>query len=323
MTAKTSTFQHRRLLDDVRAVVPLEIMIRAANRAMPDKMQELRRIEAGMRQVWLDAGFPDEVIDYDQHLEDSWDFIQLGWRETRRLNRVWSPEDWAAIRSTHQRVNETFASQVQADRYPFAARFRYADLLRGMNIERVLSEFDHKLPALNDERRNTDGSIPLVKFVGPLRRPVPVIPGVKQQVRFGPELPRYAGIMLRTDIPLEDVLTAMQEFRFHYALARIDDGDHSKVPSALLGPWMRPTAPSSRRKEGVNQDNQIRALLNGLYCYDRVMFYGASGERYPRKLALDDAMALKGDETIPRDTMVKQLGVIKRMVDKAVESLTV
>lgn len=315
------TLQYRHLLADLNAALPIELTIRAVRSVFPGRLDVLRQIDAQMRQAWRDGGFTDEEIAADAHVDACWDLIQLGWVERRSPFETWShlPDGGREIERLRARIAQEFEPQVSLHDFPFAVRHRYADLVNGMDLERVLREYHRKQTPL---RAQPEGNtIPVENFLWSIRRPIAVHPGALQNVALSETEHAYVGIMLRHDMTLDDVRGALREFEFHYARFRIWRHGRSRdeVANRLLEPWAAPPRPT--RQDAVNQANQVLSSLNGLYCYDRLCVHHKDKPRGALSRAIEDTLALGNLPETQKGTVQKQFEATRRQISRLEKSL--
>lgn len=291
------TFQYRCFLTNLNKALPLELTIRAAKLAYPHELEELRRVDAAIRVAWKERGFTEEEVVHHGLAELCWDLTQLGWSERRVLFERRTSEVNQMIDDGVSPICKEYLSQLRNENYPFAKRYRYADLVRGINVHRVLCEFLKKYSNLKIP--NVGRSVPSENYIYSVRTPVPVVPGAVQNVRFkGPLEPNYLGIMLRFDMSLEDVHAALLDFQFHYAKFRIDEHEiRDETSNRLLDPWGQPSMPS--KGDLITQATQAHPRLAGLYLYDRFIENGGEGTRGARARAIRDTISLHPQSVSP------------------------
>lgn len=294
---QTDTFQYRYLLNQLNKALPLELTIRAAKLAYPQKLDELRRIDEAISISWVKRGFTKAEVAHHGLAELCWDATQLGWSERRALFECRTPEVHKMISDGIRPICEEHLSQFKEENYPFAKRYRCADLVRGMNVRRVLREFAEKYSNLKIYAAGN--SIPKENFIYSVRSPVPVVPGAVQNVRFeGHQQSNYLGIMLRFDMSLEDVRAALLDFQYHYAKFRIDEHElRDDTTNRLLDPWGQPSMPS--KDDLITQAHQVHPRLAGLYLYDCFIENGGEETRGARARAIKDTIALHPESVAP------------------------
>lgn len=317
------TPQLRHFLLDLNQAIPLELMIRAARLACPQKLEELRGIDAAMRNAWQARGFTAEEVEHNGLADRCWDSMQLGWSERRSLFERWPLDVIEMIEDGTEPICQLYRDRVKLEDYPFARRHRYADLLRGINVGRVLREYLKKENELL-QAPDADG-VPFSKFIHSFRAPVPVVPGARQQIRCsdGSEPSEYLGLMLRYDMPLKDVRAALRDFEYHYAAFRL--GEHNlsdDTAHRLLDRWGSPSMPS--KDELINQFNQVRPTLAGLHLYDRFVAHGGEGTRGARSRAVKDLKAQYPDGRQPDENLAgKWLDTTREEIEGLAEELRV
>lgn len=314
------TFQYRHFLSELNKSFPLELTIRAAKLAFPGKLEELSRIDANIRAAWQSRGFTEEEVVHNGLAELCWDLTQLGWSERRSPFEVWRRDVLRMIHDGIRPICEMYLSQMQLGDYPFAKRHRYADLVSGMKVEKVLREYLKKFSKLRTEPLGD--SVPLSNFILSFRAPVPVVPGALQQISYdGPQRSEYLGVMLRYDMPLEDVRAALLDFQYHYAEFRIKQHKLSdETANRLLDPWGIPLMPT--KDDLINQAHQVHPKLAGLYAYDRFVAYGGGGTRGARARALEKMIGLHPDSVAPEISRAgKWLDGTRKEVEELAEKL--
>lgn len=314
------TLQYRHFLSELNKALPLELTIRAARLACPEKLEELRGIDAEMRTAWKERGFTEEEVAHNGLAELCWDLTQLGWSERRSPFERWRQDVLQMIRDGVRPICERYLSQMKPENYPFAKRHRYADLVRGMDVDRVLREYLKKYSKLRITP-DCDG-VPISNFILSFRAPIPVVPGALQMIRPDrPQQSEYLGVMLRYDMPLEDVRAALLDFQYHYAEFRLQKHDVSdETASRLLDPWGAPSMPS--KEDLVNQAHQVHPKLAGLHSYDRFVAHGGGGTRGARARALEDTIALHPESVAPDKSRAgKWLDSIRKEVEGLAEEL--
>lgn len=295
--AYVNTVQYRVLLSDLNKALPLELLIRAVKLEYPEKLEKLKDIDEEIRIAWTERGFTEEEVDHNGLAELCWDITQLGWSERRRPFEVFPREVIKLIQDGVSPICETYLRQVKLEDYPFAQRYRYADLVRGMNIEYVLLQFLERYAKLREDP-GTYG-VPIGNFVLSARAPVAVVPGALQHACLsGPKQSEYLGVMLRYDMPLEDVHAALLDFQYHYAEFRLRKNKTSdEVANRLLDPWGNPSMPST--DDHLYQYNQLHPHLAGLYCYDRFVARGGKESKGAQTRAREDTVALYSEAIAP------------------------
>lgn len=314
---QVKTLQYRDFLSNLNKALPFELEVRAINRVYPKKMEKLRGIDAEIRAAWTEYGFNEAEVEQLGLAELSWDFVQLGWSERRQPFERFAEDILDDINAGLQPIHKQTLSQVTLADYPFARRHRYADLVRCMDVGRVLRDYLQSYDRLR--RRDGPDGIPIGDFILSFKAPIAVIPGALQRVRLdGPQNSEYLGLMLRYDMPLEDVHAALLDFQHHYAEFRLstDRMRNDPVASRLLDPWGDPAKPS--RDELVKQAHQIHPKLAGLYCYDRFVAHGGEGTRGARVRAIKDTIAQHLYSTSEREenSVGKWFDTIKEVVDE-------
>jgi hypothetical protein len=312
------TLQYRCFLRQLNKALPLELAIRAARLACPGKLEELRGIDAAIRTAWEERGFTKGEVVHNGLAELCWDLTQLGWSERRSPFERWGPDALKMIEDGVGPICEIYLRQVKLEDYPFARRHRYADLVHGMDVDRVLREYAEKYSKL--KIAPDDGGIPISNFVLSLRAPVPVVPGALQQIRHqGPHQSEYLGLMLRYDMPLEDVRAALLDFQYHYAEFRLrDHGLSDDTAHRLLDPWGNPPMPS--KDDLINQAHQVHPSLAGLHSYDRFVANNGGTTRGARARALAETIALHPKSVAPEKSRAgKWLDSTRSKIEKLAE----
>ena len=321
---QVDTLQYRHFLSDLNKTLPLELMIRAAKLACPEKLEELKDIDAAIHAAWVERGFTDAEVVHNGLAELCWDLTQLGWSERRSPCERWRPDVHKMITGGVAPICEKYLSQLNPEDYPFAKRHRYADLVRGIDVDRVLREYLKKYSKL---RISPDGDgVPISNFiVSSFRAPVPVVPGALQMIRYDDASQRseYLGVLLRYDMCLEDVRAALLDFQFHYAEFRLNEHYlRDGTTMRLFDPWGKPSMPS--RDDLVNQAHQVHPRLAGLYCYDRFVSHGGGTTRGARARAIKDTIELHPESVVPDSNLAgKWLDSTRREVEELAEQLRI
>lgn len=312
---RVDTLQYRHFLSQLNMALPLELTIRAAKLAFPQKLEELRGIDAAIRTAWEERGFTKEEVEHNGLAELCWDLIQLGWSERRSPFECWPRAVIKMIQDGIHPICDMYLSQVKTGDYPFANRFRYSDLVRGMDVDRVLCEYLNKYSKLRIE--SVENSIPISDFILSFRAPVPVVPGALQNVRLeGLQKSEYLGVMMRYDMSLEDVRAALLDFQYHYAEFRLQQhGLRDETTNRLLDPWGSLSMPS--KDDLVNQAHQVHPRLAGLHSYDRFVVHSGGGTRGARAKAIKDTIAMHPDSVAPETSRAgKWLDSTRKQVEE-------
>ncbi|MGY6270615.1 hypothetical protein ACXIUT_13050 [Achromobacter denitrificans] len=313
------TLQYREFLRRLNKALPLELTIRAARLACPRQFEALAQIDMEIRTAWTQRGFTEAEIVHDGLAERCLDRIQLGWSERRSPFEIWPAEVAGLIAEGIHSICEEYRGRIVPESYPFARRYRYADLVRGMDVDRVLKDYLAKLQKLRLEPEG-DG-IPLGNFVLSFREPIPVVPGAVQMICDDAQQPEYLGLMLRYDMPLSDVRAALLDFEYHYAEFRIrEHGLRDETSQRLLDSWALPGPPS--REDLVGQAHQVHPKLAGLHSYDRFIGHGGPDARGARARALDETIGFHPESLAPeRSRAGKWLDNTRKDIERIAEAL--
>ncbi|MCP2075478.1 UNVERIFIED_ORG: hypothetical protein J2Y77_004914 [Pseudomonas lini] len=273
-TAKNAAYAD--LVDRLATAIPMEIAIRAAKMVDLEEFQRLHALNEEMKALWVSRGFSEEAIKSEGYVDACWDIFQLGYDANLRLNNVYAKSTIEEFRRASIETQKQFQKKIGSIRLVFSDRYRLCDLLNGNDIGAVIKEVDSKITEIRSMESGV--SIPLETFVHSLRRPVKIRRGAIQQVRFPKDSVHnsHLGLLLKSNMTLEDVEGALHDFLYHYAMFRLEGKpiEHSdRVHLELINKWAKPISnkPSSRSL----QYNALFTQLNGLYCWDRRREFGA------------------------------------------------
>lgn len=281
---KINTAQYSLFFSDLNAALKLAYTVRAIRLIWHGRLEELEIIESQLNQAWIDRGFTAKEVEHNGLTALSWDLCQLGWSERRnpleRYERSVGKIIQDGIMPIHKRVFVNFNSS----RYPFAERYRFADLVHPINIETTLRKFIEKGPELRDEPDDWGSyrSTPFAKFIL-LGRPVPVVPGAYQCTTMELGFPNL-GLTLKLDMPERDIEAAINDFRVHLAEAQVKNNFHTSFANRVFNEWaMRSTVEADQ--EAISSVTQIGPVLAGLQAYDTMMSNGGPTKRGARAKA--------------------------------------
>ena len=317
---QNKTLQYREFLSKINRALPLELTIRAVKLACPEKLEELRDIDAQIRIAWKERGFAEEEVKHNGLAELCWDLRQLGWSERRQPFERYPADLLARVKAGVPLICERYLGQIRLENYPFALRHRYADLVRGMDVGRVLRDYLSKYAKLRS--KPSLDVVPLSNFILSFQAPVPVIPGALQMTGLDiPKESEYLGVTLRYDMSLEDVHAALLDFQYHYAEFRLQRHKlNDKDTQRLLDPWGKLSMPT--REELVHQAHQIHPKLAGLHCYDLFVAHGAEGTEGSRVRAIKDTIAFHPESIAPDEIRAgKWLDNTRTVVNDLVKEL--
>lgn len=283
MTKRTiDTLQYKLFFNDLNAALKLAYTVRAIRLAWPSHLEELESIELKLRQAWVGRGFTDEEVEHNGLTALSWDLKQLGWSERRSPLEVYERSVRKMIREGIGPISDSVFSSFDSSRYPFSARYRFADLVNSIDIEKTLRRYIKKSSTLGDDPdcRGSHSETPLEKFIL-LRRPIPVIPGALQVQQVQGINRPHLGLVLDIDMSDRDIEAAIDDFRFHLAEAQSRQGYSSGFTTRVLEEWAVGPATGSD-EDAISVVTQIAPVLAGLQAYDTMKKNGGAEERGAR-----------------------------------------
>lgn len=280
------------LVDRLATAIPMEIAIRVAKMVDLEEFQRLHALNDEIKALWVSRGFSEEAIKSEGYVDACWDIFQLGYDANLRVNNVYAKSTIEEFRRACIETQKQFQEKIGSIRLVFSDRYRVCDLLNGNNIGAVIKEVDSKIQEIRSMESGV--SIPLGTFVHSLRRPVQIRRGAIQQVRFPKDSVHnsHLGLLLESNMTLEDIEGALHDFLYHYAMFRLEGQpiEHcDRVHLELIDKWAKPIAnkPSSRSL----QYNALFTQLNGLYCWDKRREFGVD-RRGSKKYAIEETQKL-------------------------------
>jgi hypothetical protein len=286
MTKRTiNTIQYNLFFNDLNAALKLAYTVRAIRLTWHGRLEELESIDSQLRQAWVDRGFTEAEVEQNGLTALSWDLKQLGWSERRSPLEVYELHVLKMIKDGIDPISDLVFANFDPSRYPFAARYRFADLVHSIDVEKTLRRFIEKSSQLRDDRDcwGSYSGTPLEKFIL-LRRPIPVIPGAYQVQRAEAFAPPHIGLLLELDMSERDIEAAIDDFRFHIAEAQSKSGLANSFTNRVFHEWaMGSTAGTDQ--DSISVFTQIGPVLAGLQAYDTMKRNGGSQKRGARAKA--------------------------------------
>lgn len=286
MTKRTiNSIQYTLFFNELNASLKLAYTVRAIRFKWPWCLEELERIESQLRQAWVDRGFSTAEVEYNGLTALCWDLNQLGWSERRSPLEVYQKPVLKMIEDSIKPISEIVFANFDSSRYPFAARYRFADLVHPINIEHTLRTFIKKGDKLRDDPDCHGPYIgtPLDKFIL-LRRPIPVIPGAYQCIKSEELVDPNIGLILKLDMSERDIEAAINDFRFHIAEAQHKCGFSNSFTNKVLTNWSM-VSEQEDAQESISNVTQIVPVLAGLQAYDTMTENGGREKRGTRAKA--------------------------------------
>ncbi|MDR6379656.1 hypothetical protein [Paraburkholderia caribensis] len=313
-------FHH--VLEALNAALPLEYAIRAARELLPKQFDRLKDIDKQMCVAWAREGYSEELIRADGLIDGCWDMMQLGYIEDRVPNRCYMQDTLEHLLPARRRILEEFSPQIGAICLPFSDRYRICDMLNGNDIARLIKEIRRKKSAIGNAP--SKGDIPFSTFVLSIREPIPRYRGSVQQVHLAADngsSQTHIGVMLSPDMDLTDINGALKEFLYHYAMFRKASkptGSFDPVVEDLLKRWGLPSAPPADAE--VTQLNELHTALNGLHCWDRVIFHTGHKVRGPVTKAIEDVVALyPASDQVTAEAVSGHYQRVKKRIEKLID----
>lgn len=282
---KISTTQYNLFFNDLNAALKLAYTARAIRLTWLGRLEELENIESQLRQAWIDRGFTAAEVEHNGLTALSWDLMQLGWSERRSPLEVFRLPVLKMIEDGIKPISDLVFANFDPSRYPFAARYRFADLVHPIDVEKTLRKFIEKSSQLADPPDCWDSykTVPLKKYIL-LRRPIPVIPGAYQVQRAEAFHTPHIGLLLELSMSERDIEAAIDDFRFHIAEAQWKNGLRNSFVDRVFKEWARGSALEA--DQGViSVITQIGPVLAGLQAYDTMIKNGGSQKRGARATA--------------------------------------
>lgn len=322
---KINTIQYDLFFSDLNAALNLAYNVRAIRLKWFDRLRELEDIDLHLRQAWIDKGFTEDEVKHNGLTDLSWDLRQLGWSERRHPNEYYELPVLKKIKEGIKPVSDLVFSGFDKNRYPFAERHRFADLVNSMNIERALHNFIKKSSLLGDDPEyfGEHGGTPLEKFIL-LRRPIPVIPGVYQS-QGAENLPTpHIGIFVKLDMSAQDIEAAINDFRYHIAEAQSKKGIKSNFTSNTLTEWAKGSTKNVNQYCSIGLFTQIIPVLAGLQAYDTMVKMGGPQKRGARAKATEITAEFFRQDDPRRDThkIGQWLDSERKKIEKLAVTLT-
>lgn len=320
MTKRTiNTTQYNLFFNDLNAALKLVYTIRAIRLTWPGRLEELESIESQLRQAWVDRGFTAAEVEHNGLTALSWDLKQLGWSERRNPLEVYARPVLKMIEDGIEPVSNLVFAPFDPSRYPFAARYRFADLVHPIDVEKTLRRFIKKSSRLGDAP-DCSGT-PLEKFIL-LRRPIPVIPGAYQVQRAKAFTTPHIGLLLELDMSERDIEAAIDDFRFHIAEAQSKSRLANSFTNRVFKKWAMGSAPEADQ-DAISVVTQIGPVLAGLQAYDTMIKNGGSQKRGARSEAAKATAEFFQEGDPRRDThkVGQWLDAQRKKIEKATEAL--
>lgn len=324
MTTRTiDTTQYNLFFNDLNAALKLAYTIRAIRLAWPSRLEELESLESQLGQAWVDRGFTAEEVEHNGLTALSWDLKQLGWSERRNPLEVYTRPVLKMIEEGIGPISNLVFASFDPSKYPFAARYRFADLVHPIDIENTLRRFIKKSSQLGDapDCWGSHSGTPLEKFIL-LRRPVPVIPGAYQVQRATAFTTPHIGLLLELDMSERDIEAAIDDFRFHMAEAQHKSGLANSFTNRVFKEWAKGPAPEPDQ-DAISVITQIVPVLAGLQAYDAMIKNGGSQKRGARSEAAKATVNFfrEGDPRRDSHKVGQWLDAQRKKIEKAAEAL--
>lgn len=319
---KICTTQYNLFFSDLNAALKLAYTIRVIRLAWPGRLEELENIESQLQQAWVNRGFTVQEVEHNGLTALLWDLNQLGWSERRNPLEVYEKAVSNMIKNGITPISEIVFTNFDSSRYPFAARYRFADLVHPINIEKTLYRFIEKESGLRDEPDclGYDSGIPLKKFIL-IRRPIPIIPGAYQcQTIKALDTPNI-GLILKIDMSESDIEAAINDFRFHMAEAQSRNVVGNSFTNRVFNEWAMGSA-SEADQDSISSVTQIGPVLAGLHAYDLMIKNGGSEKRGARAKATKATAELfqKGDPRRDQHKIGQWLDAQRKKIEKIAEA---
>lgn len=286
MTKRTiDTIQYNLFFNDLNAALKLAYTVRAIRLTWHGRLEELERIESQLRQAWVNRGFTEAEIEHNGLTALSWDLQQLGWSERRSPLERYERHVLKIIQDSLKPISEAVFANFDPSRYPFATRYRFADLLHPIDVEKTLRRFIEKSSLLGDEPDSwgSHSGTPLYKFIL-LRRPIPVVPGAYQMQQANGFAPPHIGLCLELNMSDRDIEAAIEDFRYHIAEAQAKRSIKSDFTNRVLTEWGKGST-TGTVQDSISVVTQIGPVLAGLQAYDTMIKICAPQKRGARAQA--------------------------------------
>ena len=324
MTKRTiNTFQYNLFFNDLNAALKLAYTVRAIRLTWLGRLEELESIESQLRQAWIDRGFNAAEVKHNGLTALSWDLKQLGWSERRSPLEVYAQPVLEKIEKGIKFVSDLVFADFDPSRYPFAARYRFADLVHSIDVEKTLRRFIKKGSQLRDDpdSRGSHSGTPLEKFIF-LGRPIPVIPGAYQVQRAKAFTTPHIGLLLELDMSERDIEAAIDDFRFHIAEAQSKNRIASSFANKVFREWPMSSAPEANQ-DAISVVTQIAPVLAGLQAYDTMTKNGGSQKRGARAKATKETAEFfqEGDARRDPHKVGQWLDAQRKKIEKTTEAL--
>lgn len=258
----------------LNGILPLEYAIRAFKQNDPVNYQYLYEKNEIIKNIWTEAGFNDEEIEWEKLLDLSWDLIQIGTPLYRMHGRVHLDQSYAnLIERTSHKVYEECKDFLKGRPIPLIKRYRIVDLLQGNNIEKLITRIIEKKPYLKKYEKEDD--IPLENFVfGKFREAITLYPGSKfvqlePYEEIGVKAPGYA-LILDINMDYDDIENAISEFKYQYAKYRESKrfNSNDNVARKILSNFLHNELVDNNSAQEVTRIDGFMSGAVGLYCYD-------------------------------------------------------
>lgn len=324
MTKRTiDTIQYNLFFNDLNAALRLAYTVRAIRLTWDGRLEELESIESQLRHAWVSRGFTEAEVEHNGLTALSWDLQQLGWSERRSPLEMYERPVLQLIKDSITPVSELVLANFEPSRYPFAKRYRYADLVHPIDVEKTLRRFIEKSPLLGDEPDcwGSHSGTPLHKFIL-LRRPIPVVPGAYQFQQTEAFACPHIGLFLELNMSDNDIEAAIEDFRYHIAEAQARRRIKSDFTNRVLNEWGKGST------VGADQDSlsvvtQIAPVLAGLQAYDTMRKIETTKKRGARAQAAKATAELFRENDPRRDLhkVGQWLDVQRKKIERVAEDL--
>lgn len=303
MSKKTiNTIQYNLFLNDLNAALKLAYTVRAIRLTWHGHLEELESIESQLRQAWVNRGFTEAEVEHNGLTALSWDLQQLGWSERRSPLEVYERPVLKMIQDSLKPISELVFANFDPSRYPFATRYRFADLVHSVDVEKTLRKFIEKSSLLRDEPDcwGSHSGTPFSKFIF-LRRPIPVVPGAYQVQRAEAFAPPHIGLFLELNMSDRDIEAAIEDFRYHIAETQAKSKITSDFTNRVLNEWGKGST-AGTDQNSISVVTQIGPVLAGLQAYDTMRKIWALQKRGARAKAAKATAEFFREEDPRRDS---------------------
>jgi hypothetical protein len=260
------------LIGAISNALPLEFAIRASESLDLEAMMRLKEIDEEIRDCLRSWGARKEEIDADNFIDYAWDLLQIGIPRVRLHGRLMRTDARRILVQCEKEINSKINLKKSDLALPVLRYFRVCDLLKGNNIEELLSAAKGVLSTAREYEKSSD--IDLKEFAPLLRvrQPVHLHPdvGIGADYTETKEIRLWLFAKATGDFSELDIERQLSEFLYQLALIREQQAypREDAISGALFGKFVKKDVAGDLSENKIVRLNGIAAALAGLYCRD-------------------------------------------------------